>query len=122
MTKARSIISASCTALALAFFSLGCATSSSGTQHAKLHAASCASCSVTVVDQVPLPVSDDLAVARLDQRWTIVEHNCSCCEDQNTRFFAGADFQDPCEMDATSGLCCADQSGSAVSGLVQVTQ
>jgi len=123
MTRARSIISAGSAALALAVFSLGCATSSTGSQHAKVHPAACTSCTITVVDQVPLPVSTDLAVVRLDQSWTIVEHDCTCCEDQSTRFFAGVDLQDACELDVASGLCCVDQQNSSKhTGLVQVAR
>jgi hypothetical protein len=123
MKKARSILAAGCTALFLAAFSLGCATSKPGTLQAKVHSNSCAHCTITVVDEVPLPVSSDLAVARLDQSWTIMEHTCSCCQDSAARFFASAGFQDSCELDATTGLCCVGHRHPSTDvGLAQVTR
>jgi hypothetical protein len=122
MNRAPAIISAGCTAVALALLSCGCATAPSSTQHAKALSASCPSCTVSVVDQVPLPVSTDAAVARLDRSWTIVEHTCTCCEDQNTRYFAGFDFQDRCSLDQSSGLCCTGPSGSSATELVHITR
>ena len=122
MKRARSIIFAGCTAMAVALLSIGCATSPSGRQTAQTQATPCPNCTITVVDQVPLPVSTDLAVARLDQAWTVVEHTCACCEGQSTRFFASADFEDDCTMDETTGLCCANQHAHEESGLAQVTR
>lgn len=122
MKRARSIISLGFAALTVALLSLGCASSSSGTHHAKAHAQACTQCTVKVVDEVPLPVSTDVAVARLDESWTILEHSCECCDSQGARFFAGAGFHDVCAVDAETGLCCVSQSDRTSPALVQLSR
>jgi hypothetical protein len=111
-------------AVAVVFFGVGCSTTSSRSVHttAATPAAACEDCVVKVVDRVPLPVNGDQAVMHQDHAWLIVEHSCSHCEQPATRYFAGADFKDPCLAGATEGVCCADSEGTSEREVAQVSR
>lgn len=118
MISNRSLFPVACAAFALAFFSLGCASSRSSSHS---QASACPNCSITVAETLPLPVSSDEAIARLDHSWTVMEHSCSCCGDKGTRFLSGAGYVDACRVIGDSGLCCANpERPSAALGLAQV--
>jgi hypothetical protein len=90
----RSSLPCAAAALLLAAFSLGCASSPSAR-----YARNCPDCQVVVRDTLPLPVSNDQVIVRLDQSWQVLEHSCPRCNGETTAFFRGGRFEDPCPLD-----------------------
>lgn len=124
MTVFRTILKVTGVAVAAAFFGVGCSTTGSRSVHsaAVVPAAACEDCVVKVVDQVPLPVNGDQAVMHQGGAWLVVEHSCEHCDQPATRFFAGADFKDPCLAGAAEGVCCVEKEELGEREVAQVSR
>jgi hypothetical protein len=124
MAASRTILKVTGVAVAVAFLGVGCSTTGSRSVHttSTVPAAACEDCVVKVVDQVPLPVNGDQAVMHQGHAWLIVEHSCTHCEQPATRFFAEADFKDPCLAGAAEGGCCVDSDGTSEREVAQVSR